>query len=44
LSLKATIAPNNYRGAGVAWTGSVPFGNSVVVSQFEISYPAATKR
>ncbi len=44
LSLKATIAPNNYGGAGVAWTGSVPFGNSVVVSQFEISYPAATKR
>jgi hypothetical protein len=44
LSLKATIAPNNYGGAGVAWTGSVPFGNSVVVSQFEISYPAAAKR
>ncbi len=44
LSLKATIAPNNYGGAGVAWTGSVPFGNSVVVSQFEVSYPAATKR
>ena len=39
LSLKATIAPNNYGGAGVAWTGSVPFGNSVVVSQFEITYP-----
>jgi hypothetical protein len=45
LSLKATIAPNQYGGAGVAWTGSVPFGNSVVVSQFEISYPvAAIKR
>lgn len=39
LSLKATIAPNHYGGAGVAWTGSVPFGNSVVVSQFEIAYP-----
>ena len=39
LSLKGTITPNNYGGAGVAWTGSVPFGNSVVVSQFEISYP-----
>jgi hypothetical protein len=39
MSLKGTIAPNNYGGAGVAWTGSVPFGNSVVVSQFEISYP-----
>jgi hypothetical protein len=43
LSLKAEIAPDNYGGAGVAWTGSVPFGNSVVVSQFEISYPAAAK-
>jgi len=39
LSLKGTVTPNNYGGAGVAWTGSVPFGNSVVVSQFEISYP-----
>jgi hypothetical protein len=44
LSLKGTITPNNYGGAGVAWTGSVPFGNSVVVSQFEISYPVVTKR
>jgi hypothetical protein len=44
LSLRATITPNNYGGAGVAWTGSVPFGNSVVVSQFEISYPSAAKR
>ncbi len=44
LSLKASITPNNYGGAGVAWTGSVPFGNSVVVSQFEISYPPAAKR
>ncbi|MFZ1940297.1 MAG: pectinesterase family protein [Terracidiphilus sp.] len=39
LSLTGTIAPNNFGGAGVAWSGSVPFGNSVVVSQFEISYP-----
>jgi hypothetical protein len=39
LSLKATITPNNYGGVGVAWTGSVPFGNSVVLSQFEITYP-----
>ncbi len=44
LSLKGTITPNNFGGAGVAWAGSVPFGNSVVVSQFEISYPSATKR
>lgn len=39
LSLSAKIAPNNYGGAGIAWSGSVPFGNSVVVSQFQISYP-----
>jgi hypothetical protein len=39
LSLSGTIAPSTFGGAGVAWTGSVPFGNSVVVSQFEISYP-----
>jgi Pectinesterase len=39
LSLTATIAPNTFGGAGVAWTGSVPFGNSVVLSQFEIEYP-----
>jgi hypothetical protein len=39
LSLSGTIAPNNYGGAGIAWTGSVPFGNSNVISQFEIAYP-----
>jgi Pectinesterase len=41
LSLNGTISPNSYGGAGIAWTGSVPFGNSNVISQFEISYPAA---
>ena len=44
LSLKAIITRNNYGGAGVAWTGSVPFGNSVVVSQFEITYPREKKQ
>jgi hypothetical protein len=39
LSLSGTIDPNGFGGAGIAWTGSVPFGNSVVVSQFEIEYP-----
>jgi pectinesterase len=39
LSLSGSIAPNTFGGAGVAWTGSVPFGNSVVVSQFQIAYP-----
>jgi len=44
LSLEGTIDPNKFGGAGVAWTGSVPFGNSVVISQFEISYPANSQR
>ncbi len=39
VSLKGTITPNAYGGAGIAWTGSVPVGNSVVLSQFQISYP-----
>ncbi|HEV2486142.1 MAG TPA: pectinesterase family protein, partial [Terracidiphilus sp.] len=39
LSLKSTIVPNSYGGAGISWSGSVPFGNSNVISQFEISYP-----
>jgi hypothetical protein len=44
LSLRGTIVPNSFGGAGVAWTGSVPFGNSVVVSQFQIAYPDRAKR
>jgi hypothetical protein len=44
LSLKGTIVPNSFDGAGLAWSGSVRFGNSVVVSQFQISYPAVRKR
>jgi hypothetical protein len=39
LGLRGTVAPNSFGGAGISWTGSVPFGNSNVVSQFEISYP-----
>lgn len=40
LSLEGTITPNLYGGAGIAWTGSVPVGNSNVISEFDISYPA----
>jgi hypothetical protein len=39
LSLAGTITPNDFGGAGVAWYGTVPAGNSNVYSQFEISYP-----
>ncbi|HEY1803872.1 MAG TPA: pectinesterase family protein [Terracidiphilus sp.] len=39
LVLKATVTRNNYGGAGIAWSGSVPFGNSVVISRFQIAYP-----
>ncbi len=39
LSLEGTIAPNQFGGAGVYWSGSVPVGNSNVYSEVEISYP-----
>jgi hypothetical protein len=39
LSLAATITPNDFGGAGAAWYGTVPRGNSNVYSRFEISYP-----
>ena len=39
LSLQGTITPNDFGGAGVAWYGTVPPGNSNVYSQLEISYP-----
>ncbi len=42
LSLQGTITPNDFGGAGVAWYGTVPRGNSNVYSQFEISYPGTT--
>jgi hypothetical protein len=41
LSLEGTITPNDFGGAGVAWYGTVPRGNSNVYSRFEISYPGA---
>ncbi len=44
LALDGTIAPNDFGGAGVYWSGSVPVGNSNVYSQIEISYPGNAKR
>jgi len=41
LSLQGTIAPSDFGGAGVAWYGTIPKGNSNVYSQIEISYPGA---
>jgi hypothetical protein len=41
LSLRDTIVPNRFGGAGVYWNGSVPRGNSNVYSLFKISYPTA---
>lgn len=43
LSLKDTITPNRFGGAGVYWNGSVPIGNSNVYSLFKISYPNTNK-
>ena len=42
LSLAGTITPNDFGGAGVAWFGTVPTGNSNVYSQIEISYPGTS--
>jgi len=39
LALAGTITPNDFGGAGVAWYGTVPRGNSNVYSRIEISYP-----
>lgn len=39
LSLEGTIVPNAFGGAGVAWSGSVPRGNSNVFSRIAITYP-----
>jgi hypothetical protein len=39
LLLEGTIAPNQFGGAGVYWSGSVPVGNSNVYSEIEITYP-----
>jgi hypothetical protein len=39
LSLEGTVTPNQFGGAGVYWSGSVPVGNSNVYSLIELSYP-----
>jgi hypothetical protein len=39
LLLQEAVLPNPYGGAGIYWGGSVPPGNSNVLSQFRISYP-----
>jgi hypothetical protein len=41
LALDGTITPNDFGGAGVAWYGTIPRGNSNVYSKIEISYPGA---
>jgi len=43
LSLSGTIQPNQFGGAGAYWSGSVPVGNSVVFSKFEMEYPGSKK-
>ncbi len=42
LSLQGTITANAFGGAGVAWYGTVPRGNSNVYSQIDVSYPGTT--
>jgi len=43
LALQETVTTNHHGGAGIYWGGSVPPGNSNVVSLFRISYPGASQ-
>jgi hypothetical protein len=40
LALQTTVAPNQFGGSGTYWSGTVRPGNSNVIRQFDISYPA----
>lgn len=44
LALDGTIVPNAFGGAGVAWFGTVPRGNSNVYSRFDLTFPPAPAR
>jgi hypothetical protein len=39
LSLEGTVEPNLWGGAGAFWSGTTPRGNSVVFSEFRMTYP-----
>ncbi len=43
LSLQGTVTPNTYGGSGTRWSGTVPSGNSVAYSAFQISYPGTVQ-
>ncbi len=43
LSLQEKIVPNRFGGAGIQWSGTVKSGNSLVISQFDITYPKPGK-
>jgi hypothetical protein len=43
LSLEGTVTPNTYGGSGTRWSGTVPAGNSVAYSAFQISYPGTVQ-
>jgi len=39
LSLEGAVEPNSFGGAGAFWSGTTPRGNSVVFSEFRMTYP-----
>jgi hypothetical protein len=43
VSLTAPVTPNTYGGTGLNWDGTVPSGNSNVISYFQVSYPGTAK-
>jgi len=43
LFLQGTVAPNAYGGSGTRWSGTVPSGNSIAYSAFQISYPGTAQ-
>jgi hypothetical protein len=43
LFLQGTVSPNPYGGSGTRWSGTVPAGNSIAYSFFQISYPGTAQ-
>lgn len=43
LHLQAEVPGNTFGGAGAYWSGSVPVGNSVVFTRFDISYDGSSR-
>ena len=44
LSMRETIVPNGYGGAGVRWPGSAGVNSRNVFSVIEVTYPGEARR